>query len=58
MDTNLDKNNTTIELAKTNQVDTLTEFQLKMAMETEKLELDAKLVHDAITYLLDSESKK
>jgi hypothetical protein len=34
MDSNLGKDNTTIELANKGQVDTLTEFQLKMAMET------------------------
>lgn len=29
----------------------LTEFQLKMAMETEHLQLDGKLVREAIDYL-------
>ena len=58
MDKDLVEGNTRIELANKSQVDTLTEFQLKTAMDTEKLQLDRKLVYDAITYLLDSVSKK
>lgn len=49
---------TTIECASHDQIEILTDFQLKMAMETEDKKLDRQLVHDALAYFIDGTNKE
>ena len=47
-----------IEFAQKSQVNTLAEFQLNLAMETENMQLDRQIVRDAINFFLDEDSKE